>query len=238
MKIFILFTALFIAADSNNLSAQTTSDEVELQEFLHQFMAAYNQSDVAAIQKMYVEDATRTDQYGKKIMGADQIAAFFREQFILNNATLLLQQKTINWSDYHHAFIVKGTFEIYGITNVYDIMVNISGAYENTMLKFNGKWKIAKSVLTPTVKVFVSHQVNDFDQWKLRFEAELSNRLVAGELSSEFGTIQDDPKTVYIISKWTSVAAFQDFFTDSELQKSMEEAGVIGKPTVLILNRQ
>ena len=122
---------------------------MEMQAFARQFMAAYNQQDHVALKKMYTKDAVRIDQLGKEIKGADNIAAFFADQFRLNNATLLLKQMNVVWSDLQHAFVSNGTYEVYGITNVYDIKVHATGAYANTILKQNGEWKIAKTVLTP-----------------------------------------------------------------------------------------
>lgn len=130
------------------LHAQST-DEAHMQVFARRFMAAYNQQDQAAIRKMYTDDAVRIDMAGKEITGGDKIAADFADQFRLNNATLLLRQTHLVWSDAEHAWVAKGTFEIYGITNVYDIKIDVAGQYANTMLKQNDEWKIARSVLTP-----------------------------------------------------------------------------------------
>lgn len=72
----------------------------------------------------------------------------FEEQFRNNNVTLLLKQTGISWSDAEHAWVAKGNYEVYGKTYVYDIDIDITGSYANTMQKKDGEWKIAKSVLT------------------------------------------------------------------------------------------
>lgn len=131
------------------LQAQSANDELEMMDFARQFMAAYNQEDKAALQDMYLDDAVRIDAAGKQIEGADNIAAYFAEQFRLNNATLLIKQMNLNWSDYEHAWVASGIYEVYGNTDVYDIKIDIAGRYANAMLKKDGKWKIAKSVLSP-----------------------------------------------------------------------------------------
>ena len=125
------------------------TDEADMQDFARRFMAAYNQGDHAALQTMYTDDAVRIDAAGKQIQGADNIAAYFDQQFIRNKATLLLQPTGLHWSDAEHAWIATGTFEIRGQTIVYDINIDSSGHYANTMAKQNGEWKIARSVLTP-----------------------------------------------------------------------------------------
>lgn len=145
-KLFLLLTILGCTIQ---LQAQSANDEADMHAFARRFMAAYNSGDHAALQKMYTDDAVRIDAEGKQIKGADKIAAYFAEQFRLNNATLLIKQTGLHWADAEHAFVAKGTFEVYGKTNVYDIEIDIAGNYANTMMKQNGKWKIAKSVLSP-----------------------------------------------------------------------------------------
>jgi ketosteroid isomerase-like protein len=131
------------------LQAQSATTAHEMQAFARQFMAAYNAQDCAALQQMYTEDAVRIDLNGKEIVGNDKIAAFFSEQFRLNDATLLIRQNNISWSDSQHTWLAHGDFEIYGKTIVYDIPIQLAGSYTNSMIKQDGKWKISRSVLTP-----------------------------------------------------------------------------------------
>ncbi len=134
--------------------------------------------------------------------------------------------------------MASGTLEVNGTSIVYDIPIHFTGAYENTMLKQDGAWKISKSVHTPMAKILVYHQVKDFAQWKSAFEAGQPMRSSAGELNVEFGTLHDDPNMVYVLTEWKSLEAFQHFFADPDLAKSMQAAGVTGKPTVMILDRK
>jgi ketosteroid isomerase-like protein len=147
MKNIIFFAAL-ICLTSSHLQAQSVNDEQELQAFTRKFMAAYNAQDHATLQKMYADDAVRIDQAGKEIKGAANIAAYFADQFLKNNATLLIRQKSISWSDAEHAWVAGGQYEVYGKTYVYDIPINITGRYANAMQKKDGVWKIAKSWLS------------------------------------------------------------------------------------------
>jgi ketosteroid isomerase-like protein len=147
MKNILLFAALLCTA-GGNLHAQSANDEQELQAFARRFMAAYNAQDHAALRKMYTDDAVRIDQQGNQIAGAENIAKYFQEQFIKNNATLLIRQTSINWSDAEHAWVAKGNYEVYGKTIVYDIAIDIVGSYANAMQKKDGEWKIAKSWLS------------------------------------------------------------------------------------------
>jgi steroid delta-isomerase-like uncharacterized protein len=149
MKNFLFLASILCVATFSNLRAQSATYEADMQAFARNFMNAYNQSDHEALRKMYTEDAVRIDQEGKEIAGADKIADYFAEQFRLNNATVFVRQLSVNWSDYEHAWIANGTYEVNGKTNVYDIPVYFSGAYANTMIKKGDRWRIAKSVHTP-----------------------------------------------------------------------------------------
>ncbi len=165
MKNILLFAALLCIA-GGNLQAQTVNDEQELQAFARRFMAAYNAQDHAALQKMYTDDAVRIDQQGKQITGAANIAQYFQEQFIKNNATLLLKQTGINWSDAEHAWVAKGAYEVYGKTYVYDIAIDITGRYANAMQKKDGVWKIAKSWLSQPDMSNIKAEIKEIeDAW-------------------------------------------------------------------------
>lgn len=149
IKNLLPIVVLLVTTCFGSLQAQTVSDESEIQAFTRNFMCAYNRQDHAALGEMYLSDAVQIDAEGKQIKGADSIAMNFEEQFRFNNVTLLLRSSAINWSDAQYAFVASGTYEIYGNTYVYDIKINTIGSYANTMVKENGTWKIARSVLMP-----------------------------------------------------------------------------------------
>lgn len=148
-KLLFLLIVLFCTVGYGGLQSQSITDEADMHTFARQFMAAYNRGDHEAIAEMYLDDAVRIDQKGQKTSGSDQIAAYFADQFRLNNATLLLRQNSLSWSDAEHAWVAGGTYEVYGKTNVYDIAIDIAGHYANVMVKDKDQWKIAKSTLTP-----------------------------------------------------------------------------------------
>lgn len=236
MKNFLFITALVTAA--GNLHGQSINDELEIQKFVRNFMAAYNKQDSAPLRKMYSEYAVRTDANGKKWRGANEIIAFFEKQFRDNNATLLLRQLKINWSDKEHAYIASGTYEIYGKSNIYDILVHTTGTYANVMIKHNGKWQIAKSSLSPLVKVMVYQEVEDLAKWKSMFSEARPFGLAAGQLSEEFGMLNGQTNMAYMVSEWDSVEHFQLFMDDPNFKKAMQKAGMTEQPTVLILEQE
>lgn len=172
MKNLFFIATLFCFAGSS-LQAQSVNDELELQAFTRRFMAAYNAQDHAAIGKMYTDDAVRIDQQGKQIVGAENIANYFAEQFRNNNATLLLKYTGISWSDTEHAWVAKGNYEVYGKTIVYDIAIDIVGSYANAMQKKDGEWRIAKSWLTQPNLSNIKAEIKDIeDAWAAAFNAK------------------------------------------------------------------
>ena len=151
MKNFIFLLTILNLATFTSIQAQSATYQNGMQTFTRKYMAAYNAQDCAALKNMYTESAIRIDHGGKEISGNAEIASYFSEQFRSNNATLLLRQKGINWSDAEHAWVVDGTYKVYGTTYVYDMKIHRTGDYANTMVKDNGQWKIAKSVQIPVM---------------------------------------------------------------------------------------
>ena len=236
MKNFLFFAALITS--SGSAQSPSINDEFEVKDFTRNFMTAYNNHDDAALKDMYSEYAIRIGQGEYKITGANEIINFFKRKFISDNSTFYLKYSSLSWSDSDRAFITRGTYEIIGKTIVYDINIHEKGVYTNTLIKDKDQWKIAKTVLSPIVKVIVYQEVEDFGKFKYNFEEGLPMRLSAGELSEEMSTVHDQPNKVCIISEWTSVEAFQNFFSNPALKEKMKSAGVTGQPTVLILGEQ
>jgi ketosteroid isomerase-like protein len=198
----ILLLAVLICLAGGNIQAQSVNDEQELQAFARRYMAAYNAQDHAAIGKMYTDDAVRIDQQGKQITGAENIAKYFQEQFIKNNATLLIRQTGINWSDAEHAWVAKGNYEVYGKTIVYDIPINIVGSYANAMQKKDGEWKIAKSWLS---------------------QPDLSN------IKAEIKAIEDAWAAA---SNAKDVATIVGFYADDAISMSDDKPMLVGKAAI------
>jgi quinol monooxygenase YgiN/ketosteroid isomerase-like protein len=218
---------------------ETLSDIRALEDFGRAYMAAYNQPDFPALRKMYNEYAFRTDMHGQKMTGGNQIVTHLEQELGSRYFSILrLRASSITKAKGQSGYVVRGTYEIIGKQIVYDIDLHTTGTYTNKMMKYDGRWQIAKSVLTPLVKTLVHYGVEDFHKWKSGFEAGEATRVEAGEISSEIGHLQDDPNTVYVLSEWTSLEAFQTFSANPDLEKIMQQAGVIGKPTILILDQK
>ncbi|MBI3618407.1 cyclase [Candidatus Peregrinibacteria bacterium] len=82
---------------------------------------------------------------------------------------------------------------------------------------------------------FVRHRVRDYETWKKIFDAYESLRREHGEQSAVILRNVEDPNDVTIINTWPSLEVPRSFFALPELhEKAMQEAGVLGEPTVFV----
>ena len=85
-----------------------------------------------------------------------------------------------------------------------------------------------------SITVIISHQVEDFDRWKIGFDDHESVRAEA-KMQAKAYRSADDPNHVYVIGTAESKEAFDAFTSSSELQESMKKVGVISQPGFTIL---
>lgn len=144
---FYLFAciALLCVLCPAHLNAQDV--EHEMASFAASFQDTYNKEDHAGLKNFYTADAKRVAKDGSTLSGADAIGAFWEAQFKGADATLVLTQQSVVWKDNVHAYVSSGTYRVTGTTAKGE-KIDTSGKYANTMLKVNGAWKIAESVLT------------------------------------------------------------------------------------------
>jgi len=236
MKNLLLLTA-FLCAPFLIIAqqAQSASDEQAMRIFTRDFMAAYNRQDETALQAMYTTDAVSVGPDGVATNGSDRIAQLFVDRFIRQDVTLLVRLIGMSWSDAQHALVTTGTYEEYGVTYVYDIPIRRTTAYSNTMVRENGQWKIARSVITPLVKTFVYHKTGGLGEWKSALTGALQG---SGVLSIDIGTPQGDPNAAYALLEWPSMDAAKAFFKNPDWQKILRQAGMAEKPVVVFLDGQ
>lgn len=84
--------------------------------------------------------------------------------------------------------------------------------------------------------VIINHRVNDYTTWKQKFEEDAPRRDAAGARLLAMGQKHDDPGAAYVVFDVTDVDLVGKMMADPELQKRMQDAGVMGAPEVVILN--
>ena len=209
---------------------------LEMRDFIKKFQDALNREDAAALKSMLTATATRAVADGTSVTGADQIMDVYAKRFADADLTAVITLANVI-PQFDGSVICTGTSRSSG-RSVKGNRVVLDLAYNNTVVKENGAWKMSRMKLTGLTKVMIYHKVADYAAWKKGFDMFFNERSMAGELSAEVGTLQDDPGTVYVINEWASPEAAQSFYARPELAAAMQKAGVTGKPTMLILSKK
>ena len=89
------------------------------------------------------------------------------------------------------------------------------------------------------VYVNMIFQVQDFNKWKTAFDSNTEARKKGGLIGGT-RVLQDvfDPKKIVIFAEWENKEKAKEFFSSDALKQRMKDAGVIGVPTVHILNEK
>ncbi len=209
---------------------------LELRDFVKKFQDAVNREDAAALKTLFTTNVVRTAADGTIATGIDQVMDIYVKRFADTDLNSLITLATVT-PQFDGSAIVTGTYHQNG-RSVKGDRVSVDGAFTNTAVKENGQWKTSRQKLTGLTKTVIHHKVADYATWKKSFDRFYNERSMAGELSAEVGTLQDDPGTVYVINEWASPEAAQAFFARPELAAAMQKAGVTGKPTMLILSKK
>ncbi|MEO6229146.1 MAG: nuclear transport factor 2 family protein [Ferruginibacter sp.] len=148
MKKTIKFSLLFVLATFiafvNPLKAQDANKEMNA--FVKKFENSYNKKDAMAIKAMFTDDAVRTNTDGSVVTGSEAIGAEFTDQFKDNDFKLVITQEKAEMQP-DGSIMASGTYRVTGKSGAGED-VDFSGKYEGTNVKVDGKWKIAKQVLT------------------------------------------------------------------------------------------
>lgn len=83
--------------------------------------------------------------------------------------------------------------------------------------------------------VIIQHDVQDYATWKAGFDAHQPARAAAGVKHHVLGTVAGSPNTVVLISDWDKLEDIRAFFENPGLAEAMKNSGVIGQPSVLVL---
>jgi hypothetical protein len=235
-QIVYCVSALLCAAAPVLLSAQSATNEYALRAFTREYMAAYNRQDIDALVAMHTGDAIAIVGGRDTIHGSEALAKRYEDRFTRYDGTLLMRHIDLNWSDEQHAWVAVGTYEGFGSTYVYDIPYHGLTAYANTMVEEDGRWKIARSVVTPLVRTLVYQEVGDVQEWNSILRGFLRYSSV---LTHEIGELPNAPGTAYALLQWPGKEAAQAFFENEGWQNTVEQvsASPVKPPVVLFLGK-
>ncbi|MFC2150078.1 putative quinol monooxygenase [Calditrichota bacterium] len=81
----------------------------------------------------------------------------------------------------------------------------------------------------------IKHEVEDFGKWVSAYEAHAIQRRDAGALKSHVFQAADNPNSVTIVIHWETLVQMETFLQSPELRQAMAAAGVVGQPTVTVM---
>ena len=84
--------------------------------------------------------------------------------------------------------------------------------------------------------IIVWHQVEDFDQWKSKFDEHASVREASGSRGGTVYRSTDDSKEVVVVLGWDTKENAQAFIASQDLEATMADAGVTGQPMVAFVD--
>jgi hypothetical protein len=91
-------------------------------------------------------------------------------------------------------------------------------------------------VFAPFNLLIVKHKVADFDKWKVGYMAHDSMRRASGITHAHMGRGMDDSNMVVVFDSVADVQKAKDFGASPGLKEAMKKAGVVGPPTVSLVN--
>lgn len=120
------------------------------------------------------------------------------------------------------------------LKNVMDKLGVISKPLINfwSIIRFNAEKRIPGGAL-----IEINLKVKDFDAWVKIFDGEGPDRRAAdGWEDIVMGRGKDDPNMVHLVFGVTDMTKLKARLASPELKKLMEEAGVVGAPTITFYN--
>ncbi len=99
-----------------------------------------------------------------------------------------------------------------------------------------GDSKAAPEGAEPQAHAFIIHKVKDYDPWKKAFDDHDAKRVEAGIIGHDLGRAVGDENTIGIHFSLGDQEKAKAFIESEDLKKVMADAGVEGKPTILMAN--
>ena len=86
------------------------------------------------------------------------------------------------------------------------------------------------------IRLFIHHQVSDFNKWKMMFDASEPIRKKYGEKTHQIFRSTSDLNDVTVLFEWNEVKNAVQFVKSPEVREAMKMAGVVGSPTIYLVN--
>lgn len=85
--------------------------------------------------------------------------------------------------------------------------------------------------------LIIRHEVEDYAKWKPLFDDHAATRKALGCKGGRLFRSTEKPSEVVIAFEWENLDKAREFTQSDDLRKTMEKAGVIGKPEFFFLEK-
>ena len=83
--------------------------------------------------------------------------------------------------------------------------------------------------------MLVRHKIEDYAKWKPVYDQDAANRKASGSKRARLFRDPDNPNEIEILFEWDDLVKARKFALSEDLRKTMQKAGVIGKPDIYFL---
>jgi heme-degrading monooxygenase HmoA len=85
--------------------------------------------------------------------------------------------------------------------------------------------------------MLVRHKIEDYAKWKPNYDQHAATRKASGSKKAHLFRNADDPNELIILFEWDDLGKARNFARSEDLIKTMQKAGVIGKPDIYFLEK-
>jgi heme-degrading monooxygenase HmoA len=85
--------------------------------------------------------------------------------------------------------------------------------------------------------LFVRHTVSNYQAWRKLYDGFAAVQKAKGVITQAVYQAADNPNDVTVTHDFATLEAAQAFTKSEELRKAMQEAGVVGAPTIWFTNK-
>ena len=86
--------------------------------------------------------------------------------------------------------------------------------------------------------MFVRHTVSNYQTWRKVYDDLASLQKAKGVTAQAVYQAADNPNDITVTNEFATVEAAQTFAKSDELKKAMQNAGVVGAPTIWFTNKK
>jgi hypothetical protein len=87
----------------------------------------------------------------------------------------------------------------------------------------------------PMASMIIHHRVRDYAAWRLDYDAHESNRVAAGITDGRVYRNAEDPNDIVVVANVSDLAKARAWTASDDLKTAMQNAGVLGAPTIHLI---